>query len=133
MITAHQSIKAALSGPHATGALYIGLLGLLLSDIIPTPGDALYFSLERKLRDEWKAGSITAKQYWARETTYYYGLNAAWWLIVILIAINIKGPVTRKMNFALAIIGIGAVSAVIYKNIHKDIVQQELEQSKINR
>jgi hypothetical protein len=127
MKTAAQDIKSAFSGPHATGALYIGLLGLFLSDLIPTPADAVYFNLERKLRDDWKSGSISAKQYWTRETTSYYGLNALWWLLVIVIATQIPGSARKKMNIALAIIGVGAVVAVIHRNIQKDIRIQELE------
>ena len=45
------SIKEA-SKANAKGVLYAGLLGLLVSDILPTPADALYFYIERNLRDK---------------------------------------------------------------------------------
>ena len=130
MKAAISDVKEAINGPHAKGVLYVGLIGLLLSDIIPTPADALYFNLERKLRDDWKVGKLTAKQYWARETAYYYGLNAIWWLLVIILATKIPGTAKKKMNVALGLIGTGAVVGVIHKNIQKDIQIQELEKEK---
>ena len=42
------SIKLAVKGGHGNAILYAGALGLLLSDVIPTPADSLYFTLMQK-------------------------------------------------------------------------------------
>ncbi len=34
-------IKQAIKGGHGTGILYAGMIGLALSDAIPTPADAV--------------------------------------------------------------------------------------------
>jgi len=115
-----KSISSASESGHGTALLYAGLLGLLISDIIPTPADALVFKYQSKLKDQLEAKEITPKQYWLRDAAAYYFLNPIWWIIVILIVSNIKGDAERKLKFSIGIIAAGLVVAVIYKNIKKD-------------
>lgn len=113
-------LSAVSKSKYATGALYAGMLGLLLSDIIPTVGDAFYFSHERKLRNEFYDKKITPEQYWRREAFAYYGYNTAFWLLFGLIVVNIKGDAAKKLKVGAWIIGAGAAVTVLYKNIKKD-------------
>lgn len=53
------TIKSAINSGHGTAVLYGLGIGLVLSDVIPTVGDGLYFKIERNLRDKWKRGEIT--------------------------------------------------------------------------
>lgn len=115
-----KSISSANESGHGTALIYAGLFGLFLSDIIPTPADALVFKYQSKLKDQLEAKEITPRQYWLRDAAAYYFLNPIWWLIVILIVTNIKGDAERKLKFSLGIIAAGLVVAVIYKNIKKD-------------
>ncbi len=114
-------ISSAVKSDHGKAVLYAGALGLLFSDIIPTPADAIYFEVEKKLRDKWKAGQITPQRYWAYTTAAYYGLNPLWWALVLGVVVYSKGSVTQKAKIGIGIIGAGAVAAVIYKNINQDI------------
>ncbi len=57
----NSEIKGVSESKFATAALYSAGIGLVLSDIIPTPADAAYFWAEKKLRDKWKNGEIRKK------------------------------------------------------------------------
>lgn len=120
-------IKGLTKSEHATAALYVFIIGLALSDIIPTPGDALYFYLERNLRDQWKNGKITPQKYWELEALYYYSTNFLWWTIIFLVALYIPGTAKDKFKVAIAVIGAGMVIGVLFKNVEKDKIELQLE------
>lgn len=127
-MSVNSEISTGIKSGHGTAILYAAMLGLIVSDIMPTAADAVYFNWERKLRDKWKAGQITAKQYWWQETLIYYGLNPIYWVLIMLIVISIPGGAAQKTKVAIAIIGAGAAIGVIYKNMQKDTAQQDLEE-----
>jgi hypothetical protein len=126
-------ISKASEGKYGHGVLYAGAVGLILSDIIPTPADAVYFYYEKKLRDQWKSGKISPKQYWSKSVSAYYLLNPIWWTGVLATLYYVKGDVKQKAKIGLAVVGVGAVIGIIYRNYRKDIgevkkeVQNELE------
>lgn len=115
------SIKSAVKSGHGDAILYAGALGLLLSDVIPTPADSLYFNLMQKNKRKLEDGEITPKQYWTREAALYYGLNPLWWGLVLSALYLTKGHYTTKMKVGFGIIAAGAVVGVLNKNIEKDI------------
>ena len=115
------SIKSAVQGGHGDAILYAGALGLLLSDVIPTPADSLYFSLMQKNKRKLENKEITPKQYWEREALLYYGLNPIWWSVVLGALYLTKGEDTTKMKVGLGIIAAGGVIGVLNKNIQKDV------------
>ena len=124
-------IKQAIKGGHGTGILYAGIIGLALSDAIPTPADAVYFYRQRKLREKFEKGEITAKQYWLEETAGYYGYNVAWWLLLFGTVALVKGDFRKKAEVAIALAAAGAVIGVIGKNIKADTrIQKELLSAK---
>ena len=126
----YNELKCVGSSQYATGALYAGLIGLFVSDLIPTPADAFYFDRERKLRDKWKSGEISPEEYWEKSASNYYLYNAAWWLLVGLATIYTKGMAENKIVTMGALIGGGAVIAVIHSNIQKDknaLAQEKIE------
>lgn len=110
----------AIKSGHGNALLYAGALGLLLSDVIPTPADAVYFNLQQKNKEKLNAGQITPKQYWTRDATYYYGLNPIWWAIVLGSLYLTKGDYTQKAKVGLGVIATGVVVAVLHRNIKKD-------------
>jgi hypothetical protein len=118
-----EKISLVAKGPHGEAVLYAGALGLILSDVIPTPADAAYFWREKQLRDKWKAGSITPAQYWEKTLFAYYMYNPIWWSLVFLAMVGIPGNIQKKAKVGLALVGTGAVMAVIYKNYRSDIRQ----------
>lgn len=122
-------LKSVGNSQHATAGLYAGILGLALSDLIPTPADAFYFDRERKLRDRWKSGEITTDLYWEKNGSNYYLYNAAWWVLVGLAVVYTKGSVEDKLITMAGLIGAGAVVGVIVTNIHKDRLQLQNSKS----
>ncbi len=115
------SIQNAVKGGHGNAILYAGALGLLLSDVIPTPADSLYFSLMQKNKRKLENKEITPKQYWQREALLYYGLNPIWWGVVLGALYFTKGEYNTKMKVGLGIIAAGGVIGVLNKNIEKDV------------
>lgn len=122
------SIKSAIESGHGNAVIYAGALGLLLSDIIPTPADGVHFYLMRKLEEKYRKGEITPRQYWLRQAASYYGLNPLWWSIVLGAMVYTKGDYTNKLKVGIGLISAGAVVGVIYNNIKKD---EENERSQI--
>jgi hypothetical protein len=123
-----KSIKSAVSSGHGNAILYAGAIGLLLSDVIPTPADGLYFSLMQKNKAKLQANEITPKQYWTRDAVLYYSLNPLWWSIILGAMIYTKGNYTKKAKVGLGILATGVVLSVLHKNIKKD---EELMQKKL--
>lgn len=119
------AIKNAIKSGHGTGILMAGMLGLVLSDLLPTPADALYFSQQQKNKAKLEKGQISAKQYWYRESVGYYGYNVVWWLLVYGAVASIKGDFKKKAELAVGLIAAGAVVSVIHKNIQKDTEMQK--------
>ena len=111
---------SSLSGDSAIAALYVGLGGAILGELLPTPSDPLDFYWERKWRVELETGAITPEVYWRRMTAKYYLLDSVWWSIVLGTAILIKGDVRKKMMAVGALVGAGAVVGIIHQNIVKD-------------
>lgn len=112
--------KAVKTQGAGEAVLYAGLLGLLVSDIIPTPADAVYFRLQEKNKQKLDAGVITPKQYWTRDALMYYGLNPLWWSLVLVAVVNTKGGLDNKLRLGLGLIGAGAVIGVLSKNIKEE-------------
>lgn len=119
------AISEAIKGGHGKGVLYAGLLGLALSDAIPTPADALYFYRQRKIREKFEKGEISAKSFWLEETLGYYGYNVAWWLLLFGVVASIKGDFDKKLEVAIAMVAGGAVIGVIGRNIQEDVKLQK--------
>lgn len=115
-----KSIPEAIRSGHGNAVLYAGMLGLILSDIVPTPADAVYFSLMQKNKAKLQANEITPKHYWTRDALLYYGLNPLWWSLVFSVVYFTKGDFSQKAKVGLAIIAGGAVIGVLHKNIKKD-------------
>ena len=115
-----KSIKSAVSSGHGNAILYAGAIGLILSDIIPTPADGLYFRLQQKNKAKLHTNEITPKQYWTRDALFYYGLNPIWWSLVLGAMVLTKGDYSKKAKIGLGLVASGMVLAVLHKNIKKD-------------
>jgi uncharacterized membrane protein YkvI len=95
-------------------------IGLILSDIIPTPADAVYFNLQRANKEKLEKGEITPKQYWTRDALAYYGLNPLWWTAVLGVSLLAGKTYEQKRNILLTLVAGGLVVGVISRNIKKD-------------
>lgn len=116
-----ETIKYAVKNKGAGEAvLYGGLIGLIVSDIIPTPADGLYFRLMAKNKAKLEAKELTPKQYWTRDALLYYGLNPLWWSLVALTVVSVKGGLDDKLKWGIALVGAGAVIGVLNKNIKEE-------------
>jgi len=114
------SINSAIKAGQGNAIIYAGAIGLLLSDIIPTPADAIHFSYMQKQNKKMKDGEITPKEYWRNESLSYYLLNPIWWSLVLGTLYFTKGDYTNKLKIGVGIISAGAVIGVLNKNIKKD-------------
>lgn len=115
------TIKEAVKTKGAGEAvLYAGLLGLVISDIIPTPADAIYFRMMEKNKQKLEEKKITPREYWTRDAMLYYGLNPLWWTLVLVAVVNTKGGINNKLKLGIGLIGAGAVFGVISKNIRDE-------------
>ena len=115
-----KSITSAIKSGHGNAILYAGALGLILSDVIPTPADAIYFSLQQKNKAKLEAKELTPKQYWTRDAVMYYGLNPLWWSLVFGAVYFTKGDYNQKLKVGFGLLATGVVVAVLNKNIKKD-------------
>lgn len=113
-------ISKAVGAGHGSALLYAAALGLLVSDIIPTPADAIYFRLQQKNKRKLEKGEISPKQYWTRDAIAYYGLNPLWWSLVLAATYYTNGGVTDKAKVAIGVIAAGAVIGVLQRNIIED-------------
>lgn len=95
-------------------------VGLILSDIIPTPADALYLYQQRVDKNKLEKGELTPKQFWIRDVAGYYGYNTLWWALIVGASFAIGKNYTQKRNILIGLIAGGAVLAVVSKNIKKD-------------
>lgn len=95
-------------------------LGLILSDIIPTPADAVYFHYEQKNKQKLEEGKITPKQYWIRDAALYYGTNPIWWAGVLGFSLLVGKTFEQRRNLLITLIAGGVVIGVLNKNIKKD-------------
>ena len=115
-----KSISSAIKSGHGNAVLYAGALGLILSDVIPTPADAIYFSLQQKNKAKLEAKELTPKQYWTRDAVMYYGLNPLWWSLVFGAVYLTKGDYNQKLKVGFGLLATGVVVGVLSKNIKKD-------------
>lgn len=115
-----ESLKNAVKSGHGN-ALIVGIgAGLIASDIIPTPADAIYFRTMARNKQLLEEKKISPKQYWTRDAVLYYGLNPLWWTLVVSVVVLSKGDFNDKAKLGLALIGAGAVVGVISKNIREE-------------
>jgi uncharacterized membrane protein YkvI len=105
---------------NKTHLVYAVGVGLLLSDMIPTPADALYFYKERVNKEKLTKGEITPKQFWTRDAIGYYGYNALWWSLVLGATVMFGKDYKQKKNIMIGLVAGGLVVGVIAKNIKKD-------------
>lgn len=119
-----KSIDTAIKSGNGNAIVYAGAIGLLLSDIIPTPADGVYFYLQQKNKAKLERKEITPAQYWRRDAAAYYGLNPLWWGLVLGALLYTKGDYTDKLKVGIGIISAGAVIGVLNRNIKKDLELQ---------
>ena len=105
---------------HKTSILYALGIGLLASDLIPTPADAFYFNYQRTNKQKLEENKITPKQYWQKDALGYYGFNAFWWTSVLGISYFLGKDFNQKRNLMIGVIAGGVVITVLHKNIEKD-------------
>lgn len=115
-----KDIFAASQSKHATGVLYAGAVGIIMSDFIPTPAEVVYYYTEKNLHEKWKAGKISPEKYYRGTYAARTFGKTAWWLGVLTAVYFKKGDANQKAMFGLALVGAGMISGVIYKRMNRD-------------
>jgi hypothetical protein len=116
-----KTITKAVNSGHGEAVLYAGAIGLLVSDIIPTPADSWYFYVQQKNKRKLENNEITSKEYWQREAFWYYTANPIWWSLVLATLYFTKGSLSNKVKVGLGVVALGGIVGVLNKNIEKDI------------
>jgi len=115
-----KSITSAVNSGHGNALLYVAGISFILSDITPTPADAVYFRFQQKNKAKLEAKELTPKQYWTRDAVMYYGLNPLWWSLVFGAVYLTKGDYNQKLKVGFGLLATGVVVGVLNKNIKKD-------------
>lgn len=123
-----EQISGVAHSENAKGALYALLIGMVVGNALPSPSDAWFFFEEKKLRDRWKRGELTAEKFWKLNTFYYYSIPCLYWLLIGSIIVSIKGDAAKKIKLTALLVGGGAVAGVILKMIQQDKKQLNKEE-----
>ena len=115
-----EEIINASQGRHSDGVLYAGAVGIILSDIIPTPAEAMFHYREKNLRKKWEDGKITPQQYYRGSYQSLHLSKSIWWIGILAAMYFKKGNTNQKAMFGLALVGGGAVAGIIYKMMNKN-------------
>lgn len=115
-----EEIINASQGRHSNGVLYAGAVGIILSDIIPTPAEAVFYYREKNLREKWEEGKITPEQYFRGSYQSLHYSKSIWWIGVLGAMYFKKGNTNQKAMFGLALVGGGAIAGMVYKMMRKD-------------
>jgi hypothetical protein len=113
-------IQNTVNSGHGTALIYTAILAAALGDILPTPGDALYFYIQENLKQKQAKGLLTPAEYWKYESISYYTSNFIWWMALLGIVYASKGSFNHKLKIGAVVIGAGAVVGVIAKNIQRE-------------
>lgn len=122
-----KQVTSLTHSDNATGGLYLMLMGMFVGNLAPSVGDAVFFRVEKSLRDKWKRGELSASRYWAYNTAAYYGIPFTYWFAIFLLIINIEGDYQKKLKISMFLIGGGIAAGVILKAIQTDKKQLALE------
>src|ERR1035437_9766469 len=122
-----EQVSGITNGKYATGGLYILFLGFAAGNFLPTIGDGIYFIINSRLRDKWKRGEISAKEYWLKDGLSYYIIPASWWLLLGGIIVGVGGDFKTKSKIAIGLISGSAVLGIILKKIFEDEKQLGVE------
>ena len=123
-----KQMGSLFQGENASAGLYTLLIGMAMGNLLPSPSDAIFFKVEKNLRDKWKRGELTAKQFWIKNTTAYYFIPFTYWALLAVIVVNIKGDYHKKLKYAGALVGAGVALGVILKMMQTDEKQLEKEE-----
>jgi hypothetical protein len=112
MNDAFKAISDSLKGELGGIVVYSALAGLLLTDAIPNPGDALAAMNEKSLREQMENGEITSTVY-RKKTINASSLYAPlWWGSVLLATFARKGDGIAKAKFAGLLVLSGALLGI---------------------
>lgn len=114
-------ITDAFDSDYGNALLYATAIGLVLSDIIPTPADAVYYHREKKLRSMLDEGKITPEKYYKKSANAHYIYTPIWWALVLGILYKTEGGVQEKAKIGLMVVGVGAAIGLLHKSYSKDI------------
>lgn len=118
-----EKISSLTHGKDATAGLYALLIGMSLGNLCPSVSDGIFFRVERNLRQKYKNGVLTPRQFYVRNTLAYYLIPFTYWAALALVIFNIKGDYHKKLKISVAAIGAGVVVGIILKMVQSDEIQ----------
>ena len=108
--------------------IYTALLAAALANLIPTPFDSVYFLRQQKLKQQLENGEISVENYWAHDIIEYYIWTALWYFLLFIIVYAMQNKYKSNLKLLMALIGVGAVLGVYFKNVNKDNEIYQLKQ-----
>lgn len=113
-------IDKALADGNGNTLIYTALIGAVLSQCLPNPGDAVFFWRQDVDKSKLDKGEITVKQYWIRDAVGYYGFSAGYYILVLGTVMAMGGSYKNKSRLLMGLVAGGLVVGVVAKNIQKD-------------
>jgi len=117
-----EHIGGAAKGSLSGALVYAGIIGLMLTDAVLTPGDIAADMREKSLRDKMSEGTITSGQYQKKASNAFTLYPPAWWALVLGLVYVSKGDYVQKAKFAGILIGSGALAALALNTKKPDIL-----------
>lgn len=122
-----EQIINASQGRHSDGVLYAGAVGIILSNIIPTPAEAVFYYREKSLKKQLEEGKISPEAYYRGNYRSLHYSKSIWWIGILAAMYFHKGNTQNKAMFGLALVGGGAVAGLVYKMMRKDFDEVKVE------
>lgn len=122
-----KDVKELFKGEYKETAFLVMGIGMMISDLIPTPADAIWIMCERWL--EKNRMNLSPEEYWGRKMLAYYLPNAGYWLGITLLIYYLKFPFEDKLKIFIGLISGGAIVGFVLKYILEDKARMEEMQS----
>ncbi len=119
-------INKAIQDGNGNTLIYTAVLAGMLANLIPTPFDGIYFSRQRKLKEDLESGKISVKNYWYHDIGEYYLWTALWYGGIFIGLQALSGNYKTNARLLLGLLSAGVVIGVAQRNIQKDEEMQDL-------
>ena len=115
-----KDVKQIIADGNGNAIIFTALVAAAVSNTLPTPFDAIYFSRQQKLKQDLEEGKISIEKYWWHDSGEYYLWTSLWYVTLIGLLLAFGGAYKKNIRILLAITSAGLVLAVVEKNIEKD-------------
>ena len=113
-------INKVIKDGNGNALIFTALIAAAVANSLPTPFDAIYFSRQRKFKQELEEGKITPKKYWLHDAGEYYLWTTLWYVGLVVGVAALGGTYKNNARALIALTSAGLVIGVVQKNIKMD-------------